>query len=280
MGTPGSTFPADEIMKRTSLTGHSKRNIFNQPSLQKSPCALRLCEKIPFVLLVLASFTPLCENIASVSESREIQAELAGVLGVKEGAEVVTGGGIGVGMELVEPRWFRRWLVALAAGDGERGAANLVCEFLGREDFDVVAPGENPSLNFLQRVELQAEFERAVFAVLQDLGFVPLAFADDARGKGIEAQMDLVVAGSVEDAKAVGEQLGNGEILWAAKAFARLGLPLNTVQHEGAQLTAPEVVREEIPPLVDAGQMERLHAAALGLSGVELEVVEGQFARL
>ncbi|WP_269541045.1 hypothetical protein [Cerasicoccus fimbriatus] len=46
----------------------------------------------------------------------------------------------------------------------------------------------------------------------------------------------------MEDAKAVDEQFGNGKIFGAAKAFARLGLSLNAVQHEGAQLAAPEVV--------------------------------------
>ena len=106
---------------------------------------------------------------------------------------------------------------------------------------------------------------------------MPDAFADELAGEGVEFQADRVAAFRGEDTEAVLEVLFDGEIGGTHEGRgAELGI-FHPGEDEGAKGVTLEAVADNIPLVLDAGEVVGLEASALVFGGIQFLVVEMQF---
>src|SRR3954467_8171679 len=90
---------------------------------------------------------------------------------------------------------------------------------------------------------------------------MPLPFAHQSRSKGVEADANvLFFALAFENAEAVAKIFGDGERGGPAELRFGIADAAHAGQSEGAQLSAREVVSDEIPLIIKATEMIGLHA--------------------
>jgi hypothetical protein len=101
------------------------------------------------------------------------------------------------------------------------------------------------------------------------LGGVPAAVADFVGGPWIELDEDVVVFAAFEDVEAATEEFGGIEVFGFGEFFAgELGFG-KAVECEGAEVAFGGVPGEEVPKVVDAGEVVRVDEAWLGTLGLE-----------
>jgi hypothetical protein len=100
------------------------------------------------------------------------------------------------------------------------------------------------------------------------LGGVPAAVADFVGGPWIELDEDVVVFAAFEDVEAATEEFGGIEVFGFGKFFGdELGSG-EAVECEGAEVAFGGVPGEEVPEVVDAGEVVGVDEARLGTLGV------------
>ena len=98
---------------------------------------------------------------------------------------------------------------------------------------------------------------------------MPAAVADFVGGPWIELDEDVVVFAAFEDVEAATEEFGGIEVFGFGEFFAgELGFG-KAVECEGAEVAFGGVPGEEVPKVVDAGEVVRVDEAWLGTLGLE-----------
>jgi hypothetical protein len=119
----------------------------------------------------------------------------------------------------------------------------------------VGAEAENPTLGFFEAGEAQTELARAVGEACDLLGGVPAAVADFVGGPRVELNEDVVVFAAFEDVEAAAEELSGIEVFGFGEFFGgELGFG-ESVEGEGAEVVFGGVPGEEVPEIVDAGEV-------------------------
>jgi hypothetical protein len=135
------------------------------------------------------------------------------------------------------------------------------------EDFGVGAEAEDPAFDFFEAVEGHFELGTAIGEVDSLLAGVPLAAADEVSGPGVEFDEDVVLLVAFHDGEAaleifVGvEGFGAGGAVVGKHGIGEAG------EGEGADLLAVDVVGEEVPVVIDAGEVVGVDVAGLGVFG-------------
>jgi len=87
------------------------------------------------------------------------------------------------------------------------------------------------------------------------LGGVPAAVADFVGGPRVELDEDLVVFAAFEDVEAAAEEFGGIEVFGFGEFFGGELGPGEAVECEGAEVAFCGVPGEEVPKVVDAGEV-------------------------
>lgn len=207
------------------------------------------------------------------------EGELVRVLGGGAGEVLEVGedeGEVGLGVEVLEGYEVGTALDVVRMG-GKEFLADSVLESCGGEDAALGAPAENPAFDFLEGTEMQGKLETPVGEVFERLAVVPLAFADEAGGKGSELKLDvnrIDVVLACKDPEGVGEFGGRIEVGRRGEGFTRLDGGLNPRQGETTSGFAHAVVGEEVGRMVCVDEGQRLDMASYGGVGFELVVSE------
>jgi len=93
---------------------------------------------------------------------------------------------------------------------------------------------------------------------------MPAAVADFVGGPGIKLNEDVVVFTAFEDVEAAAKEFGGIEVFGFSEFFGgELGSG-EAVEGEGAEVAPGGVPGEEVPKVVDAGEMVRVDRTGLG----------------
>jgi hypothetical protein len=144
-------------------------------------------------------------------------------------------------------------------------------------DGGVAAPTKDPAFDFLETAEVHGEFEFAAVEWMEFLGGMPFALGNQTRGKRIETDADAVFGAAFEDAEAIAEMGGDGEIGGAAEAGLGVARMAHAREREGADLAAGEIEAEEIPLVLDAAEVVGLDAPGFVPGATEFLVLELEF---
>ena len=134
----------------------------------------------------------------------------------------------------------------------------------GLENSGVSAEAQNPTLNLFEAGEVEAELATAVGEACDLLGGVPAAIADFVGGPWIKLNKDVVVLLAFEDVETAAEEFGGIEVFGFGEFFGgELGSG-EAVERKGAQVAFGGVPGEEVPEVVDAGEVVRVDRTGLG----------------
>jgi hypothetical protein len=164
-----------------------------------------------------------------------------------------------------------------ALGDGGDASA----EFGGMQDFGVFTPAEDPSMDFVEAVESEAEEEAGV-GLDQLLGVMPGRFADQSGGPGIKTDFDLELLGSIAamDPEGTVEVIGEMEV-GGRGVGAGNGLEgRHAGQGEGPDGAASGVPTEEVPFEFETAEMIAMNLAEPGFGILQALVTEVDLAVL
>jgi hypothetical protein len=106
------------------------------------------------------------------------------------------------------------------------------------------------------------------------LGGMPVTAADEVGGPRVEFDDNFVFLVAFHDGEAAGKVLVGIEIFRAEEVFGGEGRIGQAGEGEGADGVAGGVVGEEVPVVVDAGEVVRVDMAGQGLASAEVAVIE------
>ena len=106
------------------------------------------------------------------------------------------------------------------------------------------------------------------------LAGVPLAAADEVGGPGVEFDEDVVLLVAFHDGEAALEVFVGVEGFGAGEAVGGEGGIGEAGEGEGADLLAVDVVGEEVPVVINAGEVVGVDVAGLGVFCGEVAVIE------
>ena len=96
------------------------------------------------------------------------------------------------------------------------------------------------------------------------LGGVPAAVADFVGGPRVKLNEDVVVFVAFEDVEAAAEEFGGIEVFGFGEFFGGELGPGEAVECEGAEVAFGGVPGEEVPEVVDAGEVVWVDRTGLG----------------
>src|SRR5439155_4684326 len=134
-------------------------------------------------------------------------------------------------------------------------------------------------LDFLQTAELKLEDDSALAAGSRPLRFVPRPLAHQPPGEGIKGDSHAVFPARGKHSEALAQNGRNGEILRPPKCAITHAHGPHSRQRKRSNLPARGVEGEEVPLVVDRGEMIRLDAAFLVGGAAQLTVLESNLAR-
>jgi len=121
------------------------------------------------------------------------------------------------------------------------------------------------------------EVDFAVGLVGDLLGGVPFPFLDQGGGEAAEADADVVLAGGGVEAEAAGEEFIHGEVLGSGETCLGELDGADAAEVEAADGLAVQIVSEEVPLALDAGEVVGAHVARFRFGRGRLPVGEFQF---
>ena len=140
-------------------------------------------------------------------------------------------------------------------GDGSSSFGDSFGERFWLKNGCMDSEAQNPTLDFFEAAQMQTELAPAVGEVGDLLGGVPAAVADFVGGPGVELNEDVVVFAAFEDVEAAAEEFGGIEVFGFGEFFGgELGSG-EAVKRKGAEVAFGGVPGEEVPEVVDAGEV-------------------------
>src|SRR5580693_2970811 len=91
---------------------------------------------------------------------------------------------------------------------------------------------------------------------------------------GIEFNDDLIIAVPAHDGETAAQILRHAKLLWLLKCSTRHGAPIDAAKGERANPAAVNIVPDQIPAIIIAGQVIRMNMATNGIFFAGLAIQE------
>ena len=143
--------------------------------------------------------------------------------------------------------------------------ADAISELLGADDGGVGAPAQDPAFDFVQAVEAALEVGAAAGEFGYLLAGVPDTAMHEVGGPGIKFDDDFVVGVAAHDAEAFAKDGVGVEVFWFEEPLIGDDGRGDAAEGEGADVgRAARVMCEEVPDIIDAGEVIGMDVALLG----------------
>lgn len=142
------------------------------------------------------------------------------------------------------------------------------------------AVAQDPAHDFFQTVQLQFHLAATVGEVSELLGGVPASITNFISGPGVEFNENVVMFVAFENVKTAAEDLIRVKILWACEGGIREFGAGESGKVKGAQVLAVGIPGKEVPKVVNAGQVVRMHFPRLRIPGATIAILKFEHATL
>ena len=143
----------------------------------------------------------------------------------------------------------------------------------------MTSPAQNPAFDFFEAAQLQLQDNRTIAFELNALRFVPGSLRDQSRGERIKLQLDLVFLLARMSTETSTQKFADRKIGRPMKTRARQAHIAHARQRKGPQLPALEIVPEEVPLILEAGEMIGSEKAQFEFATAQLAIFEMDFDR-
>ena len=161
-----------------------------------------------------------------------------------------------------------------AAGQHGPGIPDPVRELGGFEDLGVSAPAQDPAFDLLEAAQDQAQLQIVPGQTPDFLGGMPLPFRNEPGRDAIEPDPDLVPGLAFEHTETVAQMITDREIGGPLELVPGIAQGAHPGEGKGAELTADKVESEQVPLVLDTGEVVGLDPADLVAPAFQFAVLE------